>query len=113
MLKRKKLNILKTYNINLKDSNVVDDFFPDNIEYKLFEQNENKTANFGNEIKKIDPNTFNGLDNLEWINFSSNQIKEIDPNTFNGLDNLKWIKFSHNEIKKIDPNTFNGLYISH
>ncbi len=41
-------------------------------------------------------------------NFSDNQIKEIDPNTFNGLANLERIDFSENQIKEIDLNTFNG-----
>jgi len=54
---------------------------------------------------------FNGLSNLEKIEFSNNQIQVIDSDTFRGLSMLEKIDFSNNQIEEdeIYPSTFNDL----
>jgi hypothetical protein len=41
-----------------------------------------------NEIQKLDPLTFDGLERLEFIDLSWNHIKELHVDTFDGLKNL-------------------------
>jgi hypothetical protein len=58
-----------------------------------------------NEIQKLDPLTFNGLEILEFIDLSWNHIKELRVDTFDGLTNLYVGR--RRECVKIDKNAFN------
>ena len=63
----------------------------------------------GNQITKIQPDTFQGLGNLQILNLGYNQITQIQPNAFLGLGNLRWLYLSNNQITQIHPNAFQGL----
>src|SRR3990172_7155891 len=52
----------------------------------------------GNQITKIQPDTFQGLGNLQILNLGYNQITQIQPNAFLGLGNLRWLYLSNNQI---------------
>ena len=43
------------------------------------------------------------------LDLNSQQIKTIDPKTFNGLTNLQSLNLNYNQLVSIDPATFNGL----
>lgn len=61
-----------------------------------------------NQIKSIDNETFNDLDNLICVNISSNQIEKINNGVFNCLVKLTIISLSSNKINEIDHNAFKG-----
>ena len=49
-------------------------------------------------------NTFNGLDSLEYIDFSSNKISKIDQDTFRDLKCLKIIHLHANKLNSLKLN---------
>ncbi len=53
------------------------------------------------QIKLIDPNTFNGLSVLKSIDFRNNEIKILDPSIFDGLIELQVIEFSDNQNRSV------------
>ncbi|XP_067252550.1 extracellular matrix protein 2 [Chanodichthys erythropterus] len=86
----------------------------------------------GNEIKTIPAGAFNGIPNLEWIDFGKNKILSsgIDPQAFKGLkflsrlymdgnlleqipselpSTLQELKINENNLKEIEENSFEGL----
>ncbi|XP_051551393.1 extracellular matrix protein 2-like isoform X2 [Myxocyprinus asiaticus] len=86
----------------------------------------------GNEIKTIPAGAFNGIPNLEWIDFGKNKISSsgIDPQAFKGLkflsrlymdgnlleqipselpSTLQELKINENNLKEIEENSFEGL----
>ncbi|XP_051977541.1 extracellular matrix protein 2-like [Xyrauchen texanus] len=86
----------------------------------------------GNEIKTIPAGAFNGIPNLERIDFGKNQISSsgIDPQAFKGLkflsrlymdgnlleqipselpSTLQELKINENNLKEIEENSFEGL----
>ncbi|XP_048038629.1 extracellular matrix protein 2 [Megalobrama amblycephala] len=86
----------------------------------------------GNEIKTIPAGAFNGIPNLEWIDFGKNKILSsgIDPQAFKGLkflsrlymdgnlleqipselpSTLQELKMNENNLKEIEENSFEGL----
>ena len=54
----------------------------------------------------------NSLTKLRFLNLSHQQIRPIDPQTFNGLTNLRWLDLNNNQITSIDGETFNELISS-
>ena len=58
-----------------------------------------------NQIKSIDNETFNDLDNLICVNISSNQIEKINNGIFNCLVKLTIISLSSNKINEIGLKT--------
>jgi hypothetical protein len=58
--------------------------------------------------KKIIKQT-NDLNNLVILDLRNNQIRSIEPNTFNGLNKLTYLYLQNNQIASIDVNTFKGL----
>lgn len=63
----------------------------------------------GKNIKSIDLNAFEGLNNLEFLNLSKNKIEELNETTFRNLSNLQKLDLSHNKLKKIDDSAFERL----
>lgn len=59
------------------------------------------------ELKEIDPFTFDGLNDLKQINFGNNKLEKLDPEIFNDLTCLMYIDLDYNQIQEIDPNLFN------
>ena len=64
---------------------------------------------FNNQITQIQPDAFRGLGNLQILNLGFNQITQIHPHAFQGLGNLEILILSFNQITQIHPNTFLGL----
>ena len=62
-----------------------------------------------NRLSELQPNAFNGLNNLIDLTLTRNRLKELLPNAFNGLNNLKYLYFIENQITQLPPNIFNGL----
>ena len=60
----------------------------------------------GRGITSIDPQTFNGLINLQTIELYNNLLTEIDSETFKGLINLYSLSLFTNQISRIDPKAF-------
>ncbi len=62
-----------------------------------------------NEIKQVDKEAFNGLENLHSIDLSQNEIKILDKSTFSGLIKLREIWLNNNQLEMLDKNVFIGL----
>ena len=63
-----------------------------------------------NNLKRIDANTFKGLDKLEGLFMNHIEIEEIDSRLFESLSNLKVLDLgNNNKIKRINANSFKGL----
>ena len=62
-----------------------------------------------NHIRKIDSNTFKGLNKLRILDLYNNEIEEIDVKSFESLSNLKELSLNNNKLNRIDSNTFKGL----
>ena len=62
-----------------------------------------------NKIKKVDKETFSGLENLHSIDLSQNRIKTLDKSIFNGLNKLREIWLNDNQLEMLDSNIFIGL----
>ena len=67
--------------------------------------NRNSKYNF----KRINSNTFTGLNKLEILYLNDNQIKVIDERLFENLSNLKELDLFRNKLKRIDSNTFKRI----
>ncbi|XP_041945204.1 extracellular matrix protein 2 isoform X1 [Alosa sapidissima] len=71
----------------------------------------------GNDITAIPAGAFNGIPNLEWINFGKNKItsQNIDPQAFKGLKLLSRLYMDGNLLEKIPtalPSTLQELKIN-
>ncbi|KAM0679485.1 hypothetical protein GINT2_002328 [Glugoides intestinalis] len=62
-----------------------------------------------NNIKELQPNLFNNLQKLEYLNLSKNKLTELPSCVFDGLVNLKSLRLEDNNIKELQPNLFNNL----
>ncbi|KAM0679916.1 hypothetical protein GINT2_001857 [Glugoides intestinalis] len=62
-----------------------------------------------NNIKELQPNLFNNLQKLEYLNLTSNKLTEFPSCVFDGLVNLKSLWLEDNNIKELQPNIFNNL----
>ncbi|KAM0679562.1 hypothetical protein GINT2_002191 [Glugoides intestinalis] len=62
-----------------------------------------------NNIKELQPNLFNNLQKLEYLNLSKNKLTELPSCVFDGLVNLKSLRLEDNNIKELQPNIFNNL----
>lgn len=61
------------------------------------------------QIETIDPDTFNGLTTLTYLELFSNKITDLDPTIFNGLTGLKSLTLYNNLLRIIDSGTFKEL----
>jgi hypothetical protein len=50
---------------------------------------------FEKEINWIHPNTFTGLETIEYMDLSHNQIEQLHNNTFNDMINLKELNLGY------------------
>jgi Leucine-rich repeat (LRR) protein len=55
-----------------------------------------------NRVEKLQQNSFLQAQNVSLIDLSENQIANIDPDTFAGLDDLEWLYLGQNLIEKFD-----------
>ena len=62
-----------------------------------------------NEISSIESGDFEGLSNLQGLNFISNEISSIEQGDFTGLENLTWLSLRGNQINSIEQGDFAGL----
>ncbi|CDQ98852.1 unnamed protein product [Oncorhynchus mykiss] len=60
----------------------------------------------GNQISRIGPESFKGLDNLTTLSLSNNRITEIESQTFSGLRSLRSLDLSSNQLTVINPEAF-------
>lgn len=61
------------------------------------------------DIDSINPNTFQGLTQLEHLYLDHNMLTKLEDDTFKGLFRLSVLSLSNNEIHTISENIFNGL----
>lgn len=79
------------------------------LKLKNFSTSEKLSLGFKN-IKKINPDAFDSLSNLETLWLNNNQIEELDSSNFPvGLTNLKELLLSNNRLTSIRANTFGSL----
>lgn len=64
-----------------------------------------------NQLKKIEPNAFKGLVNLENLQLDFNQVREIAVDAFKGLARLKYLSLGHNQLQNIQVGALNGLTV--
>ena len=62
-----------------------------------------------NRIESIERNSFDGLNNLIYLNLRFNFIQTIEPFSFESNTKLNELDLSHNSLVTIDENMFNGL----
>ncbi|XP_029299854.1 trophoblast glycoprotein a [Cottoperca gobio] len=60
----------------------------------------------GNQISRIGPECFKGLDNVTNLSLSNNRISELDSQTFAGLRSLRSLDLSNNQLAVIHPEAF-------
>ncbi|XP_017286649.1 trophoblast glycoprotein a [Kryptolebias marmoratus] len=60
----------------------------------------------GNQISRIGPESFKGLDNVGILSLSNNRISEVDSHTFAGLSRLRSLDLSNNQLAVIHPDAF-------
>ncbi|XP_045565761.1 LOW QUALITY PROTEIN: trophoblast glycoprotein [Salmo salar] len=60
----------------------------------------------GNQISRIGPESFKGLDNLTTLSLSNNRITEVESQTFSGLRSLRSLDLSSNQLTVINPEAF-------
>jgi hypothetical protein len=63
----------------------------------------------GNKIKTIEPEAFQYLINLKWVNLGSNIIQSLPYQLFKNSPDLIYISFRYNKIASIHPSFFDGL----
>ena len=62
-----------------------------------------------NDIKVIEPGTFEGAEHLKYLILYGNGIQKLDGNIFTSLKSLSRIDISRNKITLIDDEAFSGL----
>ncbi|XP_038053417.1 uncharacterized protein LOC119725894 isoform X2 [Patiria miniata] len=62
-----------------------------------------------NHIQRIPHWSFDGLQNLLWLNISLNDFTTLESNAFQGLHKLQGIVISHVPLLTIEESAFNGL----
>ncbi|XP_051246014.1 trophoblast glycoprotein a [Dicentrarchus labrax] len=60
----------------------------------------------GNQIGRIDPECFKGLENVTNLSLSNNRISEVESHTFAGLRSLRSLDLSNNQLAVIHPEAF-------
>ncbi|XP_020510641.2 trophoblast glycoprotein a [Labrus bergylta] len=60
----------------------------------------------GNQISRIGPESFKGLDNVTNLSLSNNRISEVESHTFTGLRSLRSLDLSNNQLAVIHPEAF-------
>ncbi|KAL0962186.1 hypothetical protein UPYG_G00336820 [Umbra pygmaea] len=60
----------------------------------------------GNQISRIGPESFKGLDNITTLSLSNNRISEVESQTFSGLRSLRTLDLSSNQLAVIHPEAF-------
>uniref|UniRef100_A0AAQ4PFT2 Trophoblast glycoprotein 1b n=1 Tax=Gasterosteus aculeatus aculeatus TaxID=481459 RepID=A0AAQ4PFT2_GASAC len=60
----------------------------------------------GNQIGRVGPESFKGLDNVTNLSLSNNRISEVESNTFAGLRALRSLDLSNNQLAVIHPEAF-------
>ncbi|XP_028255307.1 trophoblast glycoprotein-like [Parambassis ranga] len=60
----------------------------------------------GNQISRIGPESFKGLDNVTTLSLSNNRISEVESHTFARLRNLRSLDLSNNQLAVIHPEAF-------
>ncbi|XP_034560960.1 trophoblast glycoprotein a [Notolabrus celidotus] len=60
----------------------------------------------GNQIRRIGPESFRGLDNVTNLSLSNNRISEVESHTFTGLRSLRSLDLSNNQLAVIHPEAF-------
>ncbi|KAM3596309.1 uncharacterized protein V6R79_012061 [Siganus canaliculatus] len=60
----------------------------------------------GNQISRIGPECFKGLENVTNLSLSNNRISEVESHTFTGLRSLRSLDLSNNQLAVIHPEAF-------
>ena len=60
-------------------------------------------------LKRIDPNAFEGLSNLRYLHLQNNSITNLEGISFGYLKHLQDLFLYGNKLKRIDSNIFKGL----
>ncbi|XP_068616317.1 trophoblast glycoprotein a [Brachionichthys hirsutus] len=60
----------------------------------------------GNQISRIGPDSFKGLDNVTNLSLSNNRIAEVESHTFSGLRSLRSLDLSSNQLAVLHPEAF-------
>ncbi|XP_026156207.1 trophoblast glycoprotein a [Mastacembelus armatus] len=63
----------------------------------------------GNQISRIGPESFKGLDNVTNLSLSNNRISVVESHTFAGLRSLRSLDLSNNQLAVIHPEAFTVL----
>ncbi|KAM4539816.1 trophoblast glycoprotein a [Odontesthes bonariensis] len=63
----------------------------------------------GNQIGRIGPESFKGLDNVTNLSLSNNRISKVESHTFAGLLRLRSLDLSNNQLAAIHPEAFTVL----
>ncbi|XP_030597143.1 LOW QUALITY PROTEIN: trophoblast glycoprotein-like [Archocentrus centrarchus] len=63
----------------------------------------------GNQISRIGPESFRGLENLTSLSLSNNRISEVESHTFLRLRSLRSLDLSNNQLAVIHPEAFTVL----
>uniref|UniRef100_A0A3B5L9F2 LRRNT domain-containing protein n=1 Tax=Xiphophorus couchianus TaxID=32473 RepID=A0A3B5L9F2_9TELE len=63
----------------------------------------------GNQISRIGPESFRGLDNVTTLSLSNNRISEMEFHTFSGLFRLRSLDLSNNQLTVIHPEAFSNV----
>ncbi|CAL1584320.1 unnamed protein product [Knipowitschia caucasica] len=60
----------------------------------------------GNQISRIGPESFIGLENVTTLSLSNNRISEVESQTFSRLKSLRFLDLSNNQLAVIHPEAF-------
>ncbi|KAM6958930.1 trophoblast glycoprotein a [Aplochiton taeniatus] len=60
----------------------------------------------GNQIIRIGPECFKGLDNVTTLSLSNNRISQVESHTFTSLRSLRSLDLSNNQLAVIHPEAF-------
>ncbi|XP_029919776.1 trophoblast glycoprotein a [Myripristis murdjan] len=60
----------------------------------------------GNQISRIGPECFKGLDNVTTLSLSNNRISDVESHTFTSLRSLRSLDLSNNQLAVIHPEAF-------
>lgn len=60
----------------------------------------------GNQIHRLGPDSFVGLENVTTLSLSNNRISEVESQTFSKLRSLRFLDLSNNQLAVIHPEAF-------
>uniref|UniRef100_A0A672GG08 Trophoblast glycoprotein-like n=1 Tax=Salarias fasciatus TaxID=181472 RepID=A0A672GG08_SALFA len=60
----------------------------------------------GNQISRVGPESFRGLENVTNLSLSNNRITEVESHTFAGLRSLRSLDLSGNQLAVVHPEAF-------